>query len=89
MPSCLLPLRSNSVDLDEVAHNEPPHLDLHCLRSSTALNTKHYRFPYKKGSTVESMENYPCFFVMKICRDHHKNRLGETFIMRCHNFCFH
>ena len=21
----------NSVDLDEVAHNEPPHLDLHCL----------------------------------------------------------
>ena len=22
------------VDLDEVAHNEPPHLDLHCLPSS-------------------------------------------------------
>ena len=22
---------ANSVDLDEVAHNEPPHLDLHCL----------------------------------------------------------
>ena len=21
----------NSVDLDEVAHDEPPHLDLHCL----------------------------------------------------------
>ena len=21
----------NSVDSDEVAHNEPPHLDLHCL----------------------------------------------------------
>ena len=21
----------NSVDLDEVAHNEPPHQDLHCL----------------------------------------------------------
>ena len=21
----------NSVDLDEVAHNEPPHLDLHCF----------------------------------------------------------
>ena len=21
----------NSIDLDEVAHNEPPHLDLHCL----------------------------------------------------------
>ena len=24
----------NSVNLDEVAHNEPPHLDLHCLPSS-------------------------------------------------------
>ena len=22
---------ANSIDLDEVAHNEPPHLDLHCL----------------------------------------------------------
>ena len=22
---------ANSVDLDEVAHNEPPHLELHCL----------------------------------------------------------
>ena len=25
---------SNSIDLDEVAHNEPPHLDQHCLPSS-------------------------------------------------------
>ena len=25
---------ANSIDLDEVAHNEPPHLDLHCLPSS-------------------------------------------------------
>ena len=25
---------ANSVDLDEMAHNEPPHLDLHCLPSS-------------------------------------------------------
>ena len=24
---------ANSVDLDEVAHNEPPHLELHCLPS--------------------------------------------------------
>ena len=24
---------ANSVDLDEVAHNEPPHLNLHCLPS--------------------------------------------------------
>ena len=25
---------ANSVDLDEVAHHEPPHLDVHCLPSS-------------------------------------------------------
>ena len=25
---------ANSVDLDEVAHNDPPHLELHCLPSS-------------------------------------------------------
>ena len=25
---------TNSVDLDEVAHDEPPHLDLHCFPSS-------------------------------------------------------
>ena len=25
---------ANSGDPDEVAHNEPPHLDLHCLSSS-------------------------------------------------------
>ena len=25
--------RVNSVDLDEVAHDEPPHQDLHCLQS--------------------------------------------------------
>ena len=25
---------ANSVDLDEVAQNEPPHLDLNCLPSS-------------------------------------------------------
>ena len=24
----------NCVDPDEVAHNDPPHLDLHCLSSS-------------------------------------------------------
>ena len=24
---------ANSVDLNEAAHNEPPHLDLHCLHS--------------------------------------------------------
>ena len=26
---------ANSVDPDEVAHNEPPHLDLHCLPSKS------------------------------------------------------
>ena len=25
---------ANSVDLDKVAQNEPPHLDIHCLPSS-------------------------------------------------------
>ena len=25
---------ANNVDLDEVPHNEPPHLDVHCLPSS-------------------------------------------------------
>ena len=25
---------AKSVDLDEVAQNEPPHLDIHCLPSS-------------------------------------------------------
>ena len=25
---------ANSVDFDEVAHNDPPHTDLHCLPSS-------------------------------------------------------
>ena len=25
---------ANSIDLNEEAHNEPPHLDLHCLPSS-------------------------------------------------------
>ena len=28
---------ANSVDLDEVAHNEPPHLDLHCLPPSLLI----------------------------------------------------
>ena len=28
------PLPLPFIDLDEVAHNEPPHLDLHCLPSS-------------------------------------------------------
>ena len=30
----------NSVDPDEVAHNEPPHLDLHCLPSQFLFEFK-------------------------------------------------
>ena len=26
---------ANSIDLDEVAHNEPPHLDIRCLLPSS------------------------------------------------------
>ena len=34
---------ANSVDPDEVAHYEPPHLDLHCLPSSLRIyNSKHF-----------------------------------------------
>ena len=40
---------ANSVDLDEVAHNEPPHQDLHCLQiklvSSLVLNQFGYNIP--------------------------------------------
>ena len=28
---------ANNVDPDEVAHDEPPHLDLHCLPSSILI----------------------------------------------------
>ena len=31
---------ANGVDLDEVAHNEPPHRDIHCLQSSL-LNSEY------------------------------------------------
>ena len=31
---------SNSVDLDNAAHDEPPHQDLHCLSSSFRLLNK-------------------------------------------------
>ena len=34
MPKLKLVEIGNSVDSDEVAHNEPPHLDLHCLPSN-------------------------------------------------------
>ena len=34
MPKENIVVFANSVDPDEVAHNEPPYLDLHCLPSS-------------------------------------------------------
>ena len=37
LPEMKIAEYANSVDLDEVAHNEPPHLDLHCLRSSLSI----------------------------------------------------
>ena len=46
---------ANSVDLDEVAHYEPPHLDLHCLPSS--LNFENH-IPWKKHCTA-----HKCWFI--------------------------
>ena len=34
LPETKIAELADSVDLDEVAHYEPPHLDLHCLPSS-------------------------------------------------------
>ena len=34
LPETKIAELANGVDLDEVAHNEPPHLDQHCLPSS-------------------------------------------------------
>ena len=39
--------RANSVDLDEVAHNEPPHQDLCCLQICTS-GTEKVKAPNKK-----------------------------------------
>ena len=41
---------ANSVDPDEVAHNEPPHLDLHCLPSQTdTVWTKYFQNEKEPG----------------------------------------
>ena len=37
VPETKIPKFANCVDLDEVAHNEPPHLDLHCLPFSLRI----------------------------------------------------
>ena len=34
VPDTQIAESANNVDLDEVAHDEPPHLDIHCLPSS-------------------------------------------------------
>ena len=33
---------ANSIDPDEAAHNEPPHLDLHCLSSNLGIFNTEY-----------------------------------------------
>ena len=42
---------ASSIDLDEVAHNEPPYLDLHCLPSSLL------DFQYNIAWTLTFIEN--------------------------------
>ena len=44
--------RANSVDLDEVAHNEPSHQDLHCLQIQvlSSLVLKKLRQKYSKSA---------------------------------------
>ena len=56
---------TNSVDPDEVAHNEPPHQDLHCLLvqlfSSMALKVliKKFEFPLGIKAEDSSIIDYP------------------------------
>ena len=45
---------ANSLDLDEVAHDEPPHLHLHCLPSSLCI--------------LNMIQRGLNFFFLKICR---------------------
>ena len=49
--------RANSVDLDEVAHYEPPHQDLRCLQiqlfSSLVLKELKRVDPYEKGGKIK------------------------------------
>ena len=55
---------ANSVDLDEVAHNEPPHLDLHCLSSSLwILNVVQLGFKFFWKFADENF--VVCFSVVK------------------------
>ena len=41
MPETKIADFAKSIDPDEAVHNEPPHLDLHCLPSSLCLMMNH------------------------------------------------
>ena len=45
---------ANSVDPDETAHNEPPHLDLHCLHR--------HLYPSTALKGLEKMKTVNCVF---------------------------
>ena len=58
----------NSVDQGEVAHNEPPHLDLHCLLSILYFLKSQYniaKIKYFLSSVVINLV-ICCFEVLKI-----------------------
>ena len=48
----------NSVDLDEVAHDEPPHQDLRCLQFQlfSSLVVKHLLIEFLASSTESSID---------------------------------
>ena len=48
-------MQANSVDLDEVAHYEPPHQDLCCLQIQLFLSLVNLRHRYFcKGANVQA-----------------------------------
>ena len=49
---------ANSVDLDEVAHHEPPHQDLHCLQIQLFLS-----LALKKLNNLSSMYKFFSFLL--------------------------
>ena len=63
-PCCIIlritDLRANSVDPDEVAHNEPPHLDLHCLQIQifSFLEFKAFKFKLDRCSLFTIGKTY-------------------------------
>ena len=58
---------ANGVDSDEAAHNEPPHLDLHCLPSSRILPRPargclhfHHTFRFIRQQDLNSLHSLVC-----------------------------